>query len=92
VSLFVYYEYLKFSLFFFFVALAVDRTVMNSLKEARDAMTNVAIDYLQAYSQNLVSAQKNNALMSPSSLRLIPLYALALMKNVIFYFILFFLI
>jgi protein transport protein SEC24 len=55
---------------------------MNSLKDAKDAMANVAIDYLQAYGQHLVSSQRSNSLLSPYSLRLIPLYILALMKNV----------
>ena len=55
---------------------------MNSLKEAKDAMINVAIDYLQAYSQVVVSSQRNNSLISPVSLRQIPLLVLALMKNV----------
>lgn len=61
--------------------MAVDRTSMNSLKEARDAMVNVAIDYLHAYSQ-LVTSHKTNSIISPHSLRLLPLYLLALMKCV----------
>jgi protein transport protein SEC24 len=65
--------------------IAVDRTTMNSLKDAKDAMANVAIDYLQAYSQHLVSSQRGNSLLSPYSLRLIPIYILALMKNVLFF-------
>ena len=55
---------------------------MSSLKEAKDALMNVAIDYLQAYSQLVVSSQRHNALLSPVSLRLIPTYCLALLKNV----------
>lgn len=62
--------------------MAVDRTAMSSLKEARDAMINVAIDYLQAYSQQITSHNKNSSLMSPYYLRLIPLLVLGLMKNV----------
>jgi protein transport protein SEC24 len=58
---------------------------MNSLKDAKDAMVNAAIDYLQAYSQHLVSSQRSNSLLSPYSLRLIPLFILALMKNVCFF-------
>lgn len=64
------------------VKMAVDRTSMNSLKEARDALINVAADYLNAYGQLVVSANRHNALISPFSLRLIPVYILALMKNV----------
>jgi protein transport protein SEC24 len=66
--------------------MAVDRTAMNSLKEAKEALVNVAIDYLQAYSQTIVSAQRHNSLMSPQSLRLIPAYILALIKNLAFRF------
>jgi protein transport protein SEC24 len=66
--------------------MAADRTSMNSLKEARDALVNVAVDYLQAYS-NHVTSQKSNSIVSPYSLRLIPLIVLALMKNVIWEFI-----
>jgi hypothetical protein len=35
-----------------YINLAVDRTSMNSLKEAKDALTNVAADFLQAYIVN----------------------------------------
>jgi protein transport protein SEC24 len=66
--------------------MAVDRTLMHSLKEAKDALVNVSVDYIQAYSQAVVSANRNSALMSPYQLRLIPLYILALMKNVAFRF------
>ena len=59
---------------------------MSSLKEAKDALINVAIDYLQAYSQVVVSGNKHNSLLSPNSLRLIPLLVLALMKNTAFRF------
>ncbi len=55
---------------------------MSSLKEAKDAMINVAIDYLQAYSQVVVSSQKHNNLLSPFALRQIPVFVLGLMKNV----------
>lgn len=66
--------------------MAVDRTSMSSLKEAKDALMNVAVDYLQAYSQLIVSSQKQNALLSPVSLRLVPTYVLALIKNLAFKF------
>jgi protein transport protein SEC24 len=66
--------------------MAVDRTIMSSLKEAKDAMINVASDYLQAYTQVVVSGNRNAALISPNSLKLLPLYVLALMKNIAFKF------
>lgn len=59
---------------------------MSSLKEAKDALINVASDYLEAYSQVVVSGNKNNSLISPNSLKMVPLLVLALMKNVTFYF------
>ena len=65
-----------------YINLAVDRTSMNSLKEAKDALTNVAADFLQAYSHLVIPSHKNNALLSSVSLRLLPTYVLALMKNV----------
>jgi protein transport protein SEC24 len=58
---------------------------MNSVKEAKDALTNVAIDYLNAYS-SVVTKQQKTSLLSPYSLRLVPLYVLALMKSVGFLF------
>jgi len=61
--------------------MAVDRTSMSSLKEARDALANVAIDYLQAYRQH-VTSHTPGSLISPYALRCIPLYVLALMKSV----------
>ena len=66
--------------------LAVDRTAMNSLKDARDAMINVAVDYLQAYKHHVTSS-RSGSLISPYSLRLIPTFVLGLMKNVCSYII-----
>jgi protein transport protein SEC24 len=65
--------------------MAVDRTAMNSLREARDALVNVAIDYLAAYRQHMTS-HTPGALITPYALRCIPLYVLALLKNVAFRF------
>jgi len=69
--------------------MAVDRTTMNSLKEAKDAMCNVGQDYLQAYGMQHTTHNRNgnsSGLVSPHSLRLLPTYLLALMKNVAFRF------
>ena len=66
------------------VKMAVDRTAMNSLKEARDALINVAVDYLNAYGQLVVSSNRQQSLISPYSLRLIPVYIVSLLKNVNF--------
>ncbi len=62
--------------------MAVDRCSLSTLKEAKDALINVAIDYLQAYGQQVVSSNKGQAVISPHSLRLIPVLVLSLMKNV----------
>lgn len=62
--------------------MAVDRATLSTLKEAKDALINVGVDYLQAYSQQLVSSNKGNSILSPYSLRLVPTLILALMKSV----------
>src|SRR5690606_2410314 len=66
--------------------MAVDKSSLSTLKEAKDAMINVAVDYIQAYGQHLVSSNKGNAVVSPYSLRLVPTYVLALMKSTAFRF------
>lgn len=69
--------------------MAVDRTLMNSLKEAKDALVNVASDYLKSYSQLMTSINNNgrsssSSLLTSYSLRLIPLYMMALIKSFAF--------
>ncbi|CAD1468183.1 unnamed protein product, partial [Heterotrigona itama] len=62
--------------------MAVDRCQQSSLSDARDALINVAIDVLSAYklSQSAISG----GLVSPASLKLLPLYIVALLKCVAF--------
>nr|XP_057942202.1 protein transport protein Sec24A isoform X1 [Doryrhamphus excisus] len=60
--------------------MAVDRSVTASLSDARDAMTNAAIDSLTSYRQSVLTIQQPGVL-APSSLRLFPLYILALLKQ-----------
>ncbi|XP_045848055.1 protein transport protein Sec24B isoform X5 [Meles meles] len=60
--------------------MAVDRSVSSSLSDARDALVNAVVDSLSAYGST-VSNLQHSALIAPSSLRLFPLYVLALLKQ-----------
>lgn len=62
---------------------AVDRSQQSSLSDARDAFINVVIDALSAYKLTQ-SSVTGTGLLAPNSLRLLPLYILALLKNVSF--------
>ena len=62
-------------------ALAVDRSVSASMGDARDAMTNAAIDSLASYRNAALTIQQPG-LLAPACLRLFPLYVLALLKQV----------
>ena len=62
---------------------AVDKSLSSSLSDAREALINAAVDMLSAYRATLSSAaQYPGQLLSSYQLRLIPLYALALLKSV----------
>lgn len=60
--------------------MAVDRSVSASLSDARDALVNAVIDSLSAYRSSVLTVQQPG-LMAPISLRLFPLYVLALLKQ-----------
>uniref|UniRef100_A0A670J1Q0 SEC24 homolog A, COPII coat complex component n=1 Tax=Podarcis muralis TaxID=64176 RepID=A0A670J1Q0_PODMU len=60
--------------------MAVDRSVTASLSDARDALVNAVIDSLSAYRSSVLTIQQPG-LMAPISLRLFPLYVLALLKQ-----------
>ncbi|TKC36206.1 hypothetical protein EI555_018752, partial [Monodon monoceros] len=60
--------------------MAVDRSVTASLSDARDALVNAVIDSLSAYRSSVLSNQQHG-LMVPFSLRLFPLFVLALLKQ-----------
>ncbi|XP_041863674.1 protein transport protein Sec24A isoform X2 [Melanotaenia boesemani] len=60
--------------------MAVDRSVTASLSDARDAMTNAAIDSLTSFRQSVLTVQQPG-LLAPACLRLFPLYVLALLKQ-----------
>ncbi|KAM4620657.1 protein transport protein Sec24A isoform 2-T3 [Polymixia lowei] len=61
-------------------SMAVDRSVSASLSDARDAMTNAAIDSLASYRQSVLTIQQPG-LLAPACLRLFPLLILALLKQ-----------
>ncbi|KAH9629200.1 hypothetical protein HF086_009590 [Spodoptera exigua] len=63
--------------------MAVDRCMSASMSEAREAVMNVAVDALSAFrlAQNLPAGAHSSALHAPHSLRLLPLYLLALLKR-----------
>ncbi|XP_032558491.1 protein transport protein Sec24A isoform X1 [Chiroxiphia lanceolata] len=60
--------------------MAVDRSVSATLSDARDALVNAVIDSLSAYRSSVLSIQQPG-LTAPHSLRLFPLYILALLKQ-----------
>ncbi|KAM3601432.1 uncharacterized protein V6R79_012827 [Siganus canaliculatus] len=60
--------------------MAVDRSVTASLSDARDALTNAAIDSLTSYRQSVLTIQQPG-LLAPACLRLFPLFVLALLKQ-----------
>ncbi|XP_033329992.2 protein transport protein Sec24AB [Megalopta genalis] len=62
--------------------MAVDRSQQSSLSDARDALINVAIDVLSAY--KVSQPAMTGGLMVPGSLKLLPLYIIALLKCIAF--------
>nr|XP_020664499.1 protein transport protein Sec24B isoform X4 [Pogona vitticeps] len=60
--------------------MAVDRSISSSLSDARDALVNAVVDSLSAYMSTASNLQQS-ALIAPNSLRLFPLYVLALFKQ-----------
>lgn len=62
--------------------MAVDRSQQSSISDARDALINVAIDVLSAY--KLSQSAASGGLLAPASLKLLPLYIIALLKCIAF--------
>eukprot|EP00112_Aurelia_sp_Birch-Aquarium-sp1_P005276 Seg1598.10 transcript_id=Seg1598.10/GoldUCD/mRNA.D3Y31 product="Protein transport protein Sec24B" protein_id=Seg1598.10/GoldUCD/D3Y31 len=60
--------------------MAVDRSVSSSLGDAREALMNACQDCLRVYRSELSGQRGTTNILAPSSLKLLPLYALALMK------------
>uniref|UniRef100_A0A1B6M3Q4 Uncharacterized protein n=1 Tax=Graphocephala atropunctata TaxID=36148 RepID=A0A1B6M3Q4_9HEMI len=63
--------------------MAVDRCVQSSLSDAREAFVNVVADIFSAYKLTQ-SSNTTGCMLAPASLRLLPLYILALLKYVAF--------
>lgn len=61
--------------------MAVDRSLVSNLSDARDAFINATVDIIGAFrlAQNLPAS---GGLLLPSNLALFPLYILALLKQV----------
>lgn len=65
--------------------MAVDRSLNSAISDARDAMMNASLDALGAYAQHVASSQRNSStILAPYSLRLMPMYMLAMLKSVAF--------
>ncbi|XP_070186969.1 protein transport protein Sec24A-like isoform X2 [Littorina saxatilis] len=64
--------------------MAADRTVSSSLEDARDAMMNACQDMMNAYATQIPASQRAGALMVPYTLRLVPLFVLAMLKSTAF--------
>ncbi|XP_072120019.1 protein transport protein Sec24A [Mobula birostris] len=64
-------------------SMAVDRSISSSLSDARDALVNAVIDSLATYRTAVLSQQQQQqpGVIAPFSLRLFPLYVLALLKQ-----------
>ncbi|XP_074761562.1 protein transport protein Sec24B isoform X2 [Athene noctua] len=60
--------------------MAVDRSVSSSLSDARDALVNAVVDSLASYMSTASNLQQS-MLIAPNSLKLFPLYILALLKQ-----------
>uniref|UniRef100_A0A5F8GWW9 SEC24 homolog B, COPII coat complex component n=1 Tax=Monodelphis domestica TaxID=13616 RepID=A0A5F8GWW9_MONDO len=64
----------------FILVEAVDRSISSSLSDARDALVNAVVDSISAYG-TISSTSQQSALIAPTSLKLFPLYVLALLKQ-----------
>ncbi|EDO29943.1 predicted protein, partial [Nematostella vectensis] len=64
--------------------MAVDRTLSSSLGDAREALMNACIDFLTIYRGSVANQPQSNQIIAPYSLRLLPLFILALLKHVSF--------
>jgi protein transport protein SEC24 len=61
--------------------MAADRLVTATLGDARDALMNTIIDSTKAYRSNLATSQQLSQFSLPSSIKLLPLLTLSLLKD-----------
>jgi protein transport protein SEC24 len=64
--------------------MAVDRSLNSALTDARDAMMNASLDSLMAFGQQIPASQRVGTLLAPYSLRLMPVFMLAMLKHIAF--------
>ncbi|XP_068702636.1 protein transport protein Sec24A-like [Montipora foliosa] len=64
--------------------MAVDRTLSSSLGDAREALMNACIDALSVFRTSVANQPQSSGLIAPYSLRLLPLFILAIMKHMAF--------
>ncbi|CAG5122017.1 unnamed protein product [Candidula unifasciata] len=64
--------------------MAVDKSLNSSITDARDAMMNASLDALVSFSQQIPASQRVGAFLAPYSLRLVPVFILAMLKHVAF--------
>lgn len=62
--------------------MAVDRSLSSSMSDARDALINACVDAIAAF--KTVNGSNQPGLLVPPSLKLLPLYILAILKHVCF--------
>ncbi|KAI3351422.1 hypothetical protein L3Q82_020279, partial [Scortum barcoo] len=60
--------------------MAIDRSISSSLSDARDALVNAVVDLVSAYKSNVSNLQQSG-LVLPTTMRLFPVYILALLKQ-----------
>lgn len=60
--------------------MAIDRSISSSLSDARDALVNAVVDFVNAYKDSVSNLQQSGVVV-PASMRLFPLYILALLKQ-----------
>lgn len=63
------------------VMAAIDRSISSSLSDAHGALVNAVVDLANAYKSSVSNLQQSG-LVVPASMRLFPLYILALLKQV----------
>ncbi|XP_013421986.1 protein transport protein Sec24A [Lingula anatina] len=64
--------------------MAVDRSLSSSLMDAREAMVNACMDAISAYASSIPASQRIGTLPCCYSIRLLPMYTLALLKSAAF--------
>eukprot|EP01113_Clastostelium_recurvatum_P009522 TRINITY_DN1458_c0_g2_i2.p1 TRINITY_DN1458_c0_g2~~TRINITY_DN1458_c0_g2_i2.p1 ORF type:complete len:1117 (-),score=203.17 TRINITY_DN1458_c0_g2_i2:19-3039(-) len=64
--------------------MAIDKGLSSKLSDAREAMVNKTVEILAVYRESFGSNSAGSQLVLPESLRLLPLYVLAMIKNVLF--------